>query len=422
MAKVGKQVRVDINLWILPNLYKLCRTYPFLGVKMKVELSKRIKSLPAYAFAEIDKKVDELKKSGAPVIDFGVGDPKEPTSGVIRNYCKRAIDKRKDYGYPNYVGDIDFRKEIAAYCDDRFRVSLDPEKEICSTLGSKEALFNFPEAFVNPGDYVLIPNPGYPPWERGTLFAEGKPHFMNLTEENNFFPDLSAVPDEVRKKAKILWLNYPNNPTAQVATKEFYKEAIDFAHDNNIIICSDEAYADNYFEEKPISILELDREGIVASHSLSKRSAMTGYRVGWMMGDERIISAFKKLKTNIDSGTATFIQDAAVAALSDKKHVEEFNTLYKSKRNLICNALKEAGFPDCSPKASIYIWQKLKKGMNSLDFAKKLLDKKFSLVVTPGVALSQEVDGVNPGEEYVRFALVPTIKECKEAAERIKKL
>jgi LL-diaminopimelate aminotransferase len=175
---------------------------------MKIEASDRIKALSGYAFAEIDKKVGELKKSGAPVIDFGVGDPKDPTPGNIRNYCKRAVDKRKDYGYPSYIGDQSFRDSIAKFCDKRFRISLDVDKEICSTIGSKEAIFNFPEAFVNPGDYVLVPNPGYPPWERGTLFAEGKVHFMNLTEENGFFPELDKVPKDIVKKSKVLWLNF----------------------------------------------------------------------------------------------------------------------------------------------------------------------------------------------------------------------
>ena len=389
---------------------------------MKIEASKRIKALSGYAFAEIDKKVDELRASGAPVIDFGVGDPKDPTPGNIRNYCKRAIDKRKEYGYPSYIGDQSFRESIVSYCDKRFRISLDADKEVCANSGSKEAVFVFPEAFINPGDYVLVPNPGYPPWERGTLFAEGKVHFMNLTEENGFFPELDKVPKDVVKKAKILWLNYPNNPTTTLATKAFYKEAIDFGQDNNVIICSDEAYIENYFDEKPISILELEREGIVAFHSLSKRSAMTGYRVGWLMGDEKIIDNFKKLKTNVDSGTATFIQDAAGAALADEAHVNAFNKSYKEKASIISKALTSIGMPDSMPKGTIYMWQKLKEGMKSVDFATKLLDPKIALVATPGVAISNEVDGVNPGEGYVRFAMVPTMKEIKEAADRIRKL
>ncbi len=387
---------------------------------MKVEPSARLLSLSGYAFAEIDKKVAELKKSGAPVADFGVGDPTEPTIGLIRNYCKRAIDKRKEYGYPSYIGDIDFRQEIATYCRNRFNISLDPEKEITSSIGSKEAIFHFPEAFINPGDYAILPNPGYPPWERGTLFAEGKCHLLNITAENSFYPDLTKVPDDVRKKAKILWINYPNNPTTQMPSKKFYKEAIDFAKDNNIILCSDEAYAENYYEEKPLSVLEMEREGIVAFHSLSKRSCMTGYRVGWLMGDESIVSAFKKLKTNIDSGTATFIQDAAVAALTDDKHVQEFNSLYRKKRDILCKALQDIGLADCTPKGTIYLWQKVPKGMTSVEFATKLLDPKTAIVVTPGPALSKEANGVNPGEGYVRFALVPPLEKVKEAANRLR--
>jgi LL-diaminopimelate aminotransferase len=387
---------------------------------MKIEASSRVKAIGSYAFADVDNEVAKLKREGIVPIDFGVGDPKDPTPAAIRNYCKRAIDKRKDIGYPSYIGDPEYRQTIAKWVRQRFNVGLDFEKEICSNIGAKEAVFHFPEGFVNPGDYVIMPNPGYPPYERGTLFAEGKAYFYPLLAENEFLPELEKIPAAVRKKAKIMWINYPNNPTGAMISKDKLKEVIDFGKDNEIIIGSDECYSEVYFKEKPISILELTKEGVFAVQSLSKRSAMTSYRVGWVMGDERIMDIFKKVKTNIDSGTASFIQDAASAALLDETHVEQFRMDYKKKRDIIADSLVSVGLPDCRPNATLYIWQKIKGG--SVEFAKRLLQKDVAIVTTPGSWMSNKVDGKNPGEGYVRFALVPTISECKEAAERIRKI
>src|SRR3989344_1856954 len=262
---------------------------------MKIEASNRIKGFGGYAFAEVDKLIDELKGKEIDPIDFGVGDPTIPTPEFIRNAGKDAIEKRKSSGYPSYIGSLEFRNAVSKWIQKRFNVKIDPGKELCSNIGSKEAVFNFPEAFINPGDYVIIPNPGYPPYERGTLFAEGKPYFLSLLRKNNFLMDLSKIPREIAKKSKLLWINYPSNPTGVLASKEFLKEVIDFGHDNNIIIASDECYSEIYFNEKPHSILEYSEEGVVAFQSLSKRSAMTGYRVGWIAGDGEIIAAFRKL-------------------------------------------------------------------------------------------------------------------------------
>lgn len=389
---------------------------------MKIQPSKRIALLKEYAFAEVDKEVSKLKSKGIDVIDFGVGDPKEETPLIIREACKKAVDKRKSFGYPSYVGEPEFRKAIAEWSGKRFNISLDPETEITSTIGAKEAVVNFANGFVNPGDYVLCLNPGYPPSSIGTKFAEGKPYFMNLLEENDFYPKFDEIPAEVLKKAKVMWLNYPNNPTTQIATKKFYKEAIDFAHDNDIIIASDEPYTENHYDEKPISILELDREGIAVFQSLSKRSNMTCYRVGWVAGDENVIKIFKKVKTNVDSGTATFIQDAAIAALKDEKHVEEMRKLYRQKRDMIIGALVDAGLPDCTPKATIYVWQKAPEGIDCVQLAKAFLKEDIGIVTTPGAWISENFMGINPGQSHVRLALVPTVEECKQAAERLKNL
>jgi LL-diaminopimelate aminotransferase len=389
---------------------------------MRIEPSDRVKNIGSYAFADVDNEVAKLKKLGIALIDFGVGDPKEPTPAIIRNYCKRAIDKRMSAGYPSYIGSLEYRETIAKWMKQRFDVSLDPEREICSTLGAKEGVFNFHEGLINPGDIVIMPNPGYPPYGRGTLFAEGKPYFYPLLIENAFLPDLSKIPAEVRKKAKLMWINYPNNPTGAMISREKLKEIVDFGRDNELIIGSDECYTELYFDKKPISILELTKEGVFAIQSLSKRSAMTTYRVGWLAGDSRIIDIFKKVKTNIDSGTATFVQDAASAALLDEKHVEQFREEYKKKRDILVDALTAIGLDDCSPRAGIYIWQRCPENVSSVEFAKKLLDKEIAIVTTPGAWLSKEVDGVNQGEGFVRFALVPSVNDCKEAAERIRKL
>lgn len=387
-----------------------------------ITASDKIKSLGSYAFAEVDKEVSKLKQQGVIPVDFGVGDPQDPTPKVIRDACKEAIDKRASAGYPSYIGDSNFRETVAEWTKKRFNVNLDPDKEITSSIGSKEAVFNFPEAFINPRDYVISPNPGYPPYERGTLFAEGRNYFYNLSSENNFYPELDKIPKEIVKKAKIFWVNYPNNPTTQVASKEFYKEVIDFGIDNNIIIASDEPYTENYYDEKPISILEVGRENVVVVQSLSKMSNMTCYRVGWLAGDENVVSVFKKLKTNIDSGTSTFIQDAAVAAIKNDSYMDELRNNYKIKRDLLIKAMTNVGLPKCEPKATIYIWQKGPQGMSSVDFAKKFLQKDVAVVTTPGAWISHEVNGINPGEGYVRFALVPTIEDCQKAAERISKM
>jgi len=389
---------------------------------MDVKPARRVEEIGGYAFADVDRIVESLKKEGIEPIDFGVGDPTLPTPKLIRDACKEGIEKRKSSGYPSYIGEMEYRETIAWWSKKRFGIELDPETEIMSTIGSKEAIFNFPEAFINPGEYVLTPNPGYPPWSRGTHFAEGKTYYLNLLPENNFFPDFDSIPDEVLKKSKILWINYPNNPTTAFPTEEFYREVLEFGEKHNLIIASDESYTENYYDTPPISILQLKKEGVVVFQSLSKRSNMTCYRVGWVAGDKRILDVYKKVKPNIDSGTATFIQDAAIAALKDETHVEELRIDYRKKRDIIIEALTSIGLEECRPQGTIYIWQKVPEGFSSLDFAKKLLDREVAIVTTPGSWLSVEAHGINPGEGYVRFALVPSIEKVEEAAERLRNL
>lgn len=390
---------------------------------MEIVPSERVASIGAYAFAEVDKEVQKLKDKGIEPIDFGVGDPTTPTPEIIREATKLGIEKRKSSGYPSYTGSPEFRKAASKWMNRRFGISLDPATEISSTIGSKEAVFNFAEGFVNPGDYVIIPTPGYPPYARGTLFAEGTPFFIPLLPENNFLPDLKSIPDDVCKKAKLMWINYPNSPSGVNAPIDFLKEVAAFGEKNNIIIVSDEAYIDIYYGEPPHSMLEVSTDGVVAIHSMSKRSAMTCYRIGWIAGDSRVVDIFKKVKTNIDSGTPTFIQDGAIAGLNDETHVQIMRDEYKIKRDILVKALTSIGLPDCTPDATIYIWQKVPVGMTSVDFAVKLLDPNIAIVATPGEWISDKsYDGHNPGERFVRFALVPGIEQTEEAARRINRL
>ena len=391
---------------------------------VEIKPSKRLASISAYAFAEVDAQVTRLKEQGISPIDFGVGDPTSPTPQLVRQATQTAIDVRKGSGYPSYIGCKEYRQAISKWMRKRFGVSLDPDTEISSTMGSKEAVFNFPEGLVDRGDYVIIPTPGYPPYARGTVFAEGVPYFVPLLPENHFLPDLKAIPKKVLKKAKIMWVNYPNNPCAVNAPLRFLEEVVAFGHKHNIVIASDEAYTEMYFsDDSPHSILEITKEGVVAFHSLSKRSAMTCYRVGWIAGDKRIVDIFKKVKTNIDSGTATFIQDGAVAALGDEGHVEALRREYKEKRDILVKALTQAGLPECMPESTLYVWQRIPKGMSSVEFAKKLLDPEVAIVTTPGAWLSDQTEsGHNPGEGFVRFALVPSIEKTQEAAEHLRNL
>lgn len=389
---------------------------------MIISLSKRLSSLGGYAFAEIDNKVAKLKEEGIDPIDFGVGDPSEPAPGIVRNAVKEGVDKHASGGYPSYIGGKGYRDAVAAWMNGRFGTEINPDTEICASIGSKEAVFNFPEAFIDPGDIVIVPNPGYPPYTRGAQFAEGSVYYVNLNEKNNFLPDLDSIPEDVCRNAKIMWINYPNNPTGAMADENFYRRAIEFGKNNDIIIASDEAYTENYYgDAKPHSVLEFTNEGVIAFQSLSKRSCMTGYRVGWVAGDAEIIAAFKKLKTNIDSGTPTFIQDAAIAALSDETHVQNLRELYRKKRDMIVDAFVDVGLAECRSEATLYIWQKIPDGFTSVEFAEKLLDPNIAMVTTPGSWVSEETPDGNPGEGYVRLALVPSVEECELSAERIRK-
>ncbi|MGH7295156.1 MAG: aminotransferase class I/II-fold pyridoxal phosphate-dependent enzyme, partial [Polyangiaceae bacterium] len=401
-----------------------CRGYFVAGPDMEIVASRRVRSIGGYAFAEVERQVERLREQGVEPIDFGVGDPTDPTPEAVRRACQRAVDAHARSGYPSYTGSIEFRNAVAAWFSGRFGVALDPRTEVSSTVGSKEGVFHFAEGFIDPGDVVLCPNPGYPPYFRGTLFAEGEPAPYAMRAEDDYLPDLEKVPRDVVRRAKAVWINYPNSPTGKVAPPEYLERCVRFARKNGLILCSDEAYTEIYFTaEAPRSALEFGKEGVLVFNSLSKRSMMTGYRVGYVAGDPRIVSIFRKVKTNIDSGTPNFCQEAAIAALADETHVAAMRDEYRRRRDALCSGLARAGLERCVPEGTIYVWQRLPRGVTSTDFATRLLAPEAAIVCTPGSWISHAApDGTNPGDGYARFSLVPSFEATVVAAARLARI
>ena len=387
-----------------------------------MHISHRIQSLPAYAFAAVDEARDALRAQGIEPIDFGVGDHTLPSPVVARERLKLAVDEFATAGYPSYVGSLEFRRAVATWMQQRFSVDLDPAKEICSTVGSKEAVFHLPLAFLDPGDLVIVPTPGYPPYARGTSFAGGRVHFHPLRAEQGFLLDFDSIPRYVAQEAKLLWICYPNSPTGAQGNREFLERAVQFCREHDILLVSDEAYTEIYFDEanKPASVLEITRENVLVVQSMSKRSMMTGWRIGWVCGDANAVAAFKKLKTNIDSGTPDFVQAGAIAALQDEAHVAHMRAVTKEKRDILADGLVAAGLPDCRPESTLYHWQRVPEGMTSVEFAQLLLQPDLGIVCTPGEWISEvDATGYNPGAEYCRFALVAPLEATRQAAAKL---
>jgi LL-diaminopimelate aminotransferase len=386
---------------------------------MPLPLSRRLQSNAPYPFAAIDAEVARLRADGVEVIDFGVGDPSSPTPDFVIDALKAGAERHRGSGYPSYVGEPAFRQAAVDYLRRTFGVTLDPATEISSTIGAKEAVFNFPLALLDPGDIALCPTPGYPPYKNGTRFAGAEPYFVPLLPEHDFLIDYAAIPADICRRAKIIWINYPNSPTGRSAPRAWLEGLVAWARQHDIVIAADEGcYIDIYDGVKPTSILEVAREGVITFYSLSKRNNMTGYRVGFVAGDAALVDAFKQVKTNIDSGTPNFVQEAAIAALNDDAHVEAMRAEYREKKQLLRQALAAAGLPPVDSDATFYLWQRAPEGMTGADLARRLVD--LGIVVTPGAWISDvTVDGVNPGENYVRFALVPTLGQVRTACARL---
>ncbi len=382
-----------------------------------VEWADRIKTLPPYLFAKLDQMKDEIRRKGIDIIDLGVGDPDMPTPQHIIKKMQKEVENPIHHKYPSYIGMLKFRQSVANFYKKRFNVDLNPEDEIISLIGSKEGIAHFPFAFINPGDYAIVTEPGYPVYAIATKFAGGEVYFAPLLEKNNFLPDLSSIPEDVAKKVKIFFLNYLNNPTGAVATEDFFKKLIEFAKKYNIIIAHDAAYTELYLnDEKPLSFLEIEgaKEVGIEFHSLSKTYNMTGWRIGWACGNKDIVAGLGKIKTNIDSGVFQAVQEAAIEALdSSQDCVEELRNIYRKRRDVIVNGLREIGLEVNSPKATFYVWIKVPEGYTSESFTELLLTKA-GIVTTPG-------NGFGPsGEGYIRIALTVDEDRLKEAVDRIK--
>ena len=386
---------------------------------INVDTSNRLKKLPPYLFAEIDKIKKKAISEGKDIIDLGVGDPDRPTPMHIIEQLYEAAKDAKNHRYAMDMGLLKLRETIATWYKRRFDVELDPESEVLPLIGSKEGIVHMPLAYVNHGDEVLIPDPCYPPYKSGTIFAGGVPYLMPLLPENDFLPDLGAIDYQVARRAKIMFLNYPNNPTSAVATEEFFKRVIEYANENNIIICHDAAYSEmSYDGYKPPSFLEFEgaKDVGVEFHSLSKTYNMTGWRLGFVCGKADVVSALRKVKSNIDSGIFQPVQFAGIVALeSDQSHIDKLNAIYQRRRDVLVDGLNSIGWKVKKPKATFYVWIPVPPGYTSNELTKSLLEKA-DIVTTPGVGF-----GPN-GEGYIRITLTVPEERLQEAVDRIKRL
>ncbi len=376
----------------------------------------RMSNLPPYLFARIDEMKSEQQKKGTDIIDLGVGDPDLPTPDhIVASLCEAAKNS-ENHHYPSYAGMPEYRSAVADWYHQRFGVSLDPGKEVIALMGSKDGIAHIAEAFVDPKDYVLTPSPGYPVYRPVTLFAEGRVHEMPLFEKNNFVPVLEEIPEKVAKAAKLMFINYPNNPTAAVAPGGFYREVVDFASDHGIVVVSDNAYSEiTYDGYRAPSFLEIRgaMEVGIEMHSLSKTYNMTGWRIGMAVGNEAILAGLGRVKTNVDSGVFNAVQRAAITALSGPQDcVKNACAIYQERRDVLVAGLRSLGFEVAAPPATFYVWMPVQ---DCMAFAAKLLSET-GIVVTPGV-------GFGPGGEgYVRFALTRPVARINEAVERMRGL
>jgi len=385
---------------------------------MEIKYSKKVKSLPPYLFAEIDKLKNKVKSEGKEIISLGIGDPDAPTPNVIIEALKKYAELSENHHYPSYEGLFSLRKKISEWFLKRYNVQLDPENEILALIGSKEGIGHFPFAFIDRDDYVIVPDPAYPVYKSSTIFSEGKVYFVPLLEENNFLPDLNKIPRRIRNKAKIIFLNYPNNPTSAVASKEFLEEAVKFALKYNIIIAYDAAYNEIYFDKKPFSILQIEngKEVAIEFHSFSKTYNMTGWRIGFAVGNNKLIKGLGEIKNNLDSGIFQPIQYAAIEALNNYDSISENNkNLYKKRRDLVLKELNNLGWKYFYPEATFYVWVKCLKNYDSKKMASKLLEEE-GIVVTPGIGFGKY------GENYIRIALTVNEETIIKVFDKIKKI
>ncbi|TYQ17723.1 UNVERIFIED_CONTAM: LL-diaminopimelate aminotransferase [Acetivibrio alkalicellulosi] len=381
--------------------------------------AKRLDNAPPYLFVEIEENINKYMAKGVDVINLGIGDPDIPTPDFIVQKMIEAVKESKYHQYPEYDGSMEFREAVARYYKRRFQVNIDPETEVVALLGSKEGIAHIFFALVNEGDFTLVPDPEYPVYELATALTGGVPYPMPLLKENNYFPDTSIIPREVIKRSKILFINYPNNPTGAVADLTQYQKIVDFGMEHDIVVCNDNAYSEfTYDGLKAPSILNAKgaKDIAVEFHSFSKSFNMTGWRLGFAVGNRDAISKLKKMKNNIDSGVFTAIQEAGIEALNNGDNfVEYMRKVYTRRRDIAMEELKKLGFQFEIPKGAFYLWIKVPKGYNSKSFTNLILEET-GVVVAPGRGYGEW------GEGYIRISLTIDDNRLKEAFDRIAKL
>jgi N-succinyldiaminopimelate aminotransferase len=376
-------------------------------------VSPLLSSLATYPFARLEESKRAAAARGIEIIDFGVGDPREPTPQLVKDALVEALEHASRY--PLAQGLPELRKAIGGWVGRRFGTELDPEREIIPTLGSKEAIFSLAQVVVGDRRVVAVPDPAYPVYERGALFAGGEVVKLPLHEENGFLPDLDAVDPALWDRLAIFWVNYPNNPTAAVAPLDFYEQLAGLARRHGFVLASDEAYSELWFESPPPSALQLsDRTNVLAFNTLSKRSSMTGYRSGFAAGDPELIAALRAFRPTVGTAPQEFVQRASIAAWRDERHVEETRGRYRRKREIVGGALARAGLRVAGDAATMYLWVEVPSGETSEAFATRLLE--LGVVVAPGAYLG------DAGEGYVRVALVPGLEDCERAASILERL
>jgi LL-diaminopimelate aminotransferase len=367
-----------------------------------MRIARRIDALKPYLFVEINKKIAEKRAKGEEVVSFAIGDPDLPTPPhVIKKLCEAAQDP-VNHRYPESAGLPELHRAIADWYKKRFDVTLDPATEVLPLIGSKEGIGHIALCFIDPGDTALVPDPGYPVYSIGTQLAGGRPYYLPLKPENKFLPNIQSVPDFILKNTKILWINYPNNPTGATAEPDFFNQVVEFGKKNNILVCHDGPYTEVSFDGyQPASFMQAAgaKDIGVEFHSLSKTYNMTGWRIGMVVGNAAAITALRTLKSNLDSGIPRAIQYMAIEALQGPQDsVPEHNNTYQRRRDLIVEVLTKIGLEIVPPKASLYVWAKVPEGYNSVDFTAELLDQ-VNVAVTPGVGYGKS------GEGYIRLSL-----------------
>lgn len=385
---------------------------------MTFEEAKRLRDLPTYVFDTTDRLKTEERNKGKDLIDLSMASPDFPTPAPVVEAMKLALDETANHRYPSFDGLPEFRHTVSKWCNEQYKISIDPNKEVIPLIGSKEGLVHLAFAFIDQGDTTLVPLPAYPAHYRGTLLAGGTPVVMPTSKKTGYIPDFSVIDKTIADNAKMMFLSYPTNPTGAVATREFFESAVAFCKKHNIILIHDFAYAEIYYDGcKPISILEIPgaKDICIEFHTLSKTFSMAGWRIGFVVGNHDLIQSLRKMKTNLDYGLFAATQKAGIAAMDlPKFYMEDTRRKYQERRDVLIAGLSRLGWNIEKPKGSMYVWIEVPKGFNSTSFFMELL-KKTGVVVSPGIGFG------NLGEGYIRIALIDTVERINEAINRMEK-